>query len=66
MSKRLVLENEFAHLGFHPEPGIVHHQFHKLIGPMNLERIAAATPPGVEIRTFDDSAPARAGLHSVP
>jgi len=31
MSKRLVLENEFAHLWFHPEACIVHHQFRKFI-----------------------------------
>jgi hypothetical protein len=31
MSKRLVLENEFAYLWFHPEAGIVHHQFRKFI-----------------------------------
>ncbi|HTA91201.1 MAG TPA: hypothetical protein VK745_16555 [Polyangiaceae bacterium] len=31
MSTRLVLENEFAHLWFHPETRIVHHQFHKFI-----------------------------------
>jgi hypothetical protein len=29
--KRLVLENEFAELWFHPGPGIVHHHFHKFI-----------------------------------
>jgi hypothetical protein len=31
MSKRIVLENEFAHLWFHPEARVVHHQFHKFI-----------------------------------
>jgi hypothetical protein len=31
MSKRLILENEFAHLWFHPEMRVVHHQFHKFI-----------------------------------
>lgn len=31
MSKRLVLENEFVHMWFHPKTGIVHHQFRKYI-----------------------------------
>jgi len=31
MSKRLVLENEFAHVWFHPESHIVHSQLHKFI-----------------------------------
>ncbi len=31
MSRRLVLENEFAHVWFHPEARIVHHQVHKFI-----------------------------------
>ena len=31
MTKRLVLENEFAHLWFHPDPRIVHHCFRKFI-----------------------------------
>ena len=29
--KRLVLENEFAQLWFHPDARIVHHHFHKFI-----------------------------------
>jgi hypothetical protein len=31
MSKRLVLENEFVCLWYHPEERIVHHQFRKFI-----------------------------------
>ena len=31
MSKRLVLENEFVHLWYHPAERIVHHQFRKFI-----------------------------------
>ena len=31
MSKRLVLENEFVHLWYHPATRIVHHQFRKFI-----------------------------------
>jgi len=30
-AKRLVLENEFARLWFHPHARVVHHQFHKFI-----------------------------------
>jgi len=31
MSKRLVLQNEYVELWFHPETRIVHHQFRKFI-----------------------------------
>ena len=31
MSKRVVLENEFVHLWYHPATRIVHHQFRKFI-----------------------------------
>ena len=31
MSKRLVLENEFAHLWFHPEAGVVHSELRKFV-----------------------------------
>ena len=131
MSKRLVLENEFAQLWFHPEARIAHHRLRKFIwgeayqhilnegldllvreggrkylsdnredsvhsradtewamsswfpraskagwkhwaivppanvlGQMNMERIAAAAPPGVEVRTFEDADVALAWLEA--
>lgn len=42
MSRQLVFENEFAHVWFHPESGIIHHQLHKFIWGEEYQRMLNA------------------------
>ena len=42
MSRRVVFENEFAHVWFHPEAAIIHHQVHKFIWGEEYQRMLNA------------------------
>jgi hypothetical protein len=39
MDREVLLDNEFASLWFYPEPGIVHHEFHKPIAGQDFKAV---------------------------